>query len=96
MIKVIFVENLSSNVNIISKLMAEVQSLRLGKLRYGQERVDILRLLLAPEVLGGNVHQSDEVGGEVPAGGVVDHVPLLGVDLPAVCLNCQLCLRHRP
>ena len=48
------------------------------------------------QVLYGNINLRDEVGSEVPGGGGVDEVPLLGVDLSTAGLLSQLSLRHRP
>ena len=64
-------------MNILTKLVAEILRLLPGQLRHRQEGVDLLRLLLAPQVLQGDVGESDEVRGEVPDGGAVDQVPLL-------------------
>ena len=97
MIKVVSGEELSSNPNIFSELVTEILRLLPRQLRYGQEGIDLLGLLLAPQVLQRDVLQSGhEVSGEVPTGGAVDEIPLLRVDLPAVGLLGQLGLRHGP
>ena len=49
-IKVVFSEELPSNVNIFSKLLAELNGVLHGQLWYGQEDVDLLCLLGAPQV----------------------------------------------
>ena len=92
MIKVLFVGELPSNVNIFTKLVAEVQGLLPGQFWYGQKGVDLLCFLLTPQVLQGDLSQGDELGREVPVGGGVDEVPLLGVDLSAAGLLSQLLL----
>ena len=96
MIKVLNIKELPSNMNILPKLVAEIQGLLPGKLRDGEEGVDLLCLLLASQVLQGDLSLSDEGGSEVPDGLTVDEVPLLGVDLPAAGLLPQLLLRHHP
>ena len=97
MIKVVSGEELASNPNIFSELVTEILRLFPRQLRYGQEGIDLLRFLLAPQVLQRDVRESGhEDRGEVPGGGAVDEVPLLGVDLPAVGLLGQFGLRHGP
>ena len=96
MIKVLFTVELSSNVNIRSKLVTQILRLLPGQFWHGQEGVDPLLILPAPQVLHGNLGLSDKGGGEVPDGGAVDKVPLLCVHLPAAGLLSQLLLRHGP
>ena len=96
MIKVLFTVELAGNVNIFTKLVAEIQGLLLGQFRNRKERVDLLGFLPAPHLLQGNVNLGDELGREVPGGGGVDEVPLLGVDLRTAGHLYHLSLRHRP
>ena len=96
MIKVLFVAELPGNVNILTKLVAEVHGLFPCQFWYGQECVDLLCFLLAPQVLQRNVSHGDQLSREVPVGAGVDEVPLLGVDLSAAGLLSHLLLRHRP
>ena len=96
MIKVLFTVELSGNVNIFTKLVTEIQRLLPRHLWYRQKGVDPLCCLLAPQLLQWDVNHGDELGREVPPGGLVDEVPLLGVDLSTAGLLSQLSLRHRP
>ena len=96
MVKVLFTVELASNVNLRSKLMTEIHGLLLGQSWYRQEGVDLLCFLLTLQVFQGDVNQGDELGRDVPGGGAVDEVPLLGVDLSTAGLLSQLSLRHRP
>ena len=96
MIKILSVCELPSNVNIFTKLVAEIKGLLPGQFGYGHERVDLLCLLLTPQVLQRDVSHGDELGREVPVGVGVDEVPLLGVDLSAAGLLSHLLLRHHP
>ena len=96
MIKVLFTVELSSNVNIFTKLVAEIQGLVPRHFWYRQEGIDPLCSLMTLQVLHGNINHGDEVGSEVPGGGGVDEVPLLSVDLSTAGLLSQLFLRHRP
>ena len=96
MIKVLSTVELSSNVKIFTKLVTEIHGLLLRQFRNRQEGVDLLCFLLTPHLLQGDVNLGDELGREVPGGGAVDEVPLLGVDLSTAGLLSQLSLRHRP
>ena len=96
MVEVIFTVELPSDVNIFAKLLTEIQGLLPGQFWYRQEGVDLLCSLQAPHLLQGDLDPGDELGREVPAGGLVDEVPLLGVDLSTAGLLSQLSLRHRP
>ena len=96
MIEILFTIELPSNVNIFPKLVAEIQSFLPGHFWYRQEGVDPLCSLVTLQVPCGNINHGDEVCGEVPGGGPVDEVPLLGVDLGTAGLLSQLSLRHRP
>ena len=95
-IKVLFTIKLPSNVNIRSKLVTKILSLFSCQFWYRQEGVDPLCSLLTLQLLNGNINHPDEFGREAPGGGVVDEVPLLGVDLSTAGLLSQLSLRHRP
>ena len=92
MIKVLFVGELPSDVNIFTKLVAEVHCLLPGQFWYGQKGVDLLSFLLTPQVLQRDLSQGDQLCREVPVGGGVDEGPLLGVDLSAAGLLSQLLL----
>ena len=96
MIKVLFTIELPSNVNIFTKLVTEIQGLIPCEFWNRQEGVDLLIFLLTPHLLQGDLDPGDELGREVPGGGLVDEVPLLGVDLSTAGLLSQLSLRHRP
>ena len=96
MIKVLFTVELAGNMNIFTKLVTEIKGLILCQFRNRQEGVDLLGFLPAPQFLQGDVDLGDELGRDVPVGGVVDEVPQLGVDLSTACLFSQLNLRHRP
>ena len=96
MIKILFTVELASNVNIRSKLVAEILGLLPCQFWYRQKGVDPLCSLVTLQVLNGNIDSPDEVGRDVPDGGGVDEVPLLGVDLGTAGLLSQLNLGHRP
>ena len=96
MIEVLFTVELPSNVNIFPKLVTEIQGLIPRQFWYRQEGVDLLCSLLTSHLLQGDLDPGDELGREVPGGGLVDEVPLLGVDLGTAGLLSQLSLRHRP
>ena len=96
MVEVIFTVKLPSNVNIFPKLVTEIQGLLPGQLWNRQEGVDLLCSLMTLDLLQWDVDHGDELGREVPGGGRVDEVPLLGVDLSTAGLLSQLSLRHRP
>ena len=96
LVKVLFTVELSSNVNLRSKLVTEILRLLPRQFWNRQEGVDPLCSLLTLQVLHGNINHGNEVRRDVPGGGAVDEVPLLGVDLTAACLLSQLSLRHRP
>ena len=97
MIKVLLTVELSSNVDIFTKLVTEIQGLLLRQFRNRQEGVDLIGFHLAPHLLQGDLNHGDELPGrDVPVGGAVDEVPLLGVDLSATRLLFQLYLRHCP
>ena len=83
-------------MNIFTKLVAEIQGLLLSQFWNWQEGVDLIISLPAPQLLQGDVNPGDERGREVPGGGGVDEVPLLGVDLSTAGLLSQLNLGHRP
>ena len=76
--------------------MTEVLRLLPRQLWYREEGVDLLIFLLTPHLLQGDHDPGDELGREVPGGGLVDEVPLLGVDLSTAGFPSQLFLRHRP
>ena len=95
-IEVLFTVELSSNVNIFTELVTEILRILLRQFRNRQKGVDLIISLLAPHLLQGDVNHGDERRRDVPDGGAVDEVPLLGVDLTAACLLSQLSLRHRP
>ena len=95
-IKFLFTVNLPSNVNIFAKFVTEIQGLLPCQLWNRQEGVDLLCSLQAPHLLQWDVNLGDELRREVPGGGLVDEVPLLGVDLGTAGLLSQLSLRHRP
>ena len=96
MIEIIFTVELPSNGNILTKLVTEILRLLPSHFWYRQEGVDLLCSLQAPHLLQGDLDPGDELGREVPGGGLVDEVPLLGVDLGTAGLLSQLSLRHRP
>ena len=96
MIKVLFTIELPSNVNIFTKLVTEIQGLLSSQFWNRQEGVDLVCFLLAPHLLQWDLNPGDELGREVPAGGGVDEVPLLGVDLNTAGLLSQFSFRHRP
>ena len=96
MIEIIFTVELPSNGNILTKLVTEILRLLPSHFWYRQEGVDLLCSLQAPHLLQGDLDPGDELGCEVPGGGLVDEVPLLGVDFSTACLLSQLSLRHRP
>ena len=96
LIEVSFIAKPPSNVDIFTKLVTEIQGLLHRHFWYRQEGVDPLCNLMTLQVLQGNINHADELCREVPAGGVVDEVPLLGVDLSTAGLLSQLSLRHRP
>ena len=93
-VKVLFTVELSSNVDIRPELVTEIQGLVLRQSGYRQEGVDLLCYLLTLQVLQREVNPGDELGRDVPGGGPVDEVPLLGVDLSTVRLLSQLSFRH--
>ena len=95
-VKVLFTVELPSNMNIFTKLVTEILRLLPGQFWYRQEGVDLLCSLQALHLLQGDLDPGDELGREVPGGGLVDEVPLLGVDLGTAGLLSQLSLRHRP
>ena len=84
MIKVLFTVELAGNVNIFTKLAAEIQGLLLRQFRNREEGIDLIGFLVAPHLLQGDVDHGDELGREVPLGVGVDEVPLLRIDLSAV------------
>ena len=96
LIEVSFIAKPPSNVDIFTKLVTEIQGILHRHFWYRQEGVGPLCYLMTLQVLQGNINHGDELGREVPAGGVVDEVPLLGVDLSTAGLLSQLSLRHRP
>ena len=95
-IEVLFTVEVSSNVNIFTELVTEILRILLRQFRNRQKGVDLIISLLAPHLLQGDVNHGDERRRDVPDGGAVDEVPLLGVDLSTTGLLSQLSLRHRP
>ena len=95
-IEVLFRVKMPSDVNFLSKLVTEISGLLLSQSWYWQKGVDPLCYLVTLQVLSGNIYHGDEVGSEAPGTGLVDEVPLLGVDLSTAGLLSQLSLRHRP
>ena len=96
MIEIIFSIKLPSNVDIFSKLVTEIQGLLHRYFWYWQEGVDLVGFLTAPQFLQWDLNPGDELSREVPGGGGVDEVPLLGVDLSTAGLLSQFSFRHRP